>query len=68
MKKIICSVLVLVSALFVLASCGKFTCDACGEEKSGKKHEFEVMGETGTICDDCYEELEEMMGDLEGLE
>ena len=68
MKKIICSVLLLVSVLFVLTSCGKFTCDACGEEKSGKKHEVEFMGESGVLCDDCYDEWQAAMDALEGLE
>ena len=65
MKKILCSVLVLLSVLFVLTSCGKFTCDLCGEEKSGKKHEEEVMGQDVVTCDDCYDELEDLGEDLE---
>ena len=57
MKKIIAGVLVLVSVMLVLASCGKFTCDGCGEEKSGKKHEVEAFGVSAVLCDECYEEI-----------
>jgi ribosome-binding protein aMBF1 (putative translation factor) len=37
----------------------------CGEEKSGKKHEEEVMGQDVVICDDCYDELEDLGDDFE---
>ena len=60
MKKIIISIFTLVSLTFVLTSCGKFTCDLCDEEKRGKKHEEEVFGESVVICDDCYEDLEDL--------
>lgn len=60
MKKLIC-VLLLVSVMAtLLTACGKFTCDLCGEEKSGKKYEREVLGETIDICKDCYGELEDL--------
>ena len=60
MKKLI-SVLLLVSVLAtLLTACGKFECDLCGEEKSGKKYERELLGESIDICKDCYEELEEL--------
>ena len=65
MKKILGSFIVLLSVLLVLTSCSKFTCDLCGDEKIGKKHETEFMGRDIVICDDCYDELEEMEDDLE---
>ncbi|MDE7298094.1 MAG: hypothetical protein K2N94_04605 [Lachnospiraceae bacterium] len=55
MKKRFLAVLLVTVSLLSLAGCGKFKCDMCGEEKSGKKHEQTVLGETLTICDDCYE-------------
>ena len=63
MKKlisVICLVLVLVT---MLAACSKFTCDVCGEKKSGKKHEEKVLGEKVVYCDDCYKQMKEL-GDL----
>ncbi len=78
MKKIFALVLALILMLS-LAACGeKFECEECGEEKTGKKHEVEVLGEELVICDDCYEgvykeyleELEELgdaIADLEDL-
>lgn len=61
MKKILSAILVcvmLLSCVFVLASCGKFTCDLCGEEKSGKKYEETVLGQEVVYCKDCHDKLE----------
>ena len=58
-KKVIAALLATVTILS-FAGCGKFTCDMCGEEKSGKKHEETILGETITICDDCYKDLEDL--------
>lgn len=60
MKRIISTVLIVASLLLVMTSCGKFTCDLCGDEKKGKQHKEEVLGEEVVICDDCYEELESL--------
>ena len=61
MKKVIALVLALVALVATLASCGgKFTCDLCGEEKSGKQHTESILGQEIVYCDDCYEELEEI--------
>lgn len=53
-------------ALLVLclsACTGKtFECDLCSEEKSGKSHTTEFMGQSVTICDDCYKELSSLLG------
>ena len=58
MKRILALVIVLVLSMTLLAGCGKFTCDNCGEEKSGEKHEAEYQGEEAVFCDDCWEEVE----------
>jgi hypothetical protein len=60
MKKIIAVGLVLVSMMGVLASCGSFECDLCGEEKKGKKYEEELFGQKIVYCKDCHEGLEEI--------
>lgn len=60
MKKKIVAALLATITILSFAGCGKFTCDLCGEEKSGKKHEETMLGETVTICDDCYKELEDL--------
>ena len=65
MKKIVLSIFTLVALTLTLTSCGKFTCDLCGDEKSGKKHEEEVLGESVVICDDCYEDLDDLGDALE---
>ena len=68
MKKIIITLLLITSLVFVLASCGKFTCDLCQQEKdSSEKHDVD----DGVYCDSCYQlaefgnELEEGLEDLE---
>lgn len=58
-KKLIAAFLATVTILS-FAGCGKFTCDMCGEEKSGKKHQEKLLGETITLCDDCYKDLESL--------
>lgn len=68
MKKL-ALVLVLLLTVVTLVSCGKFTCDLCGEEKSGKQHKEEILGEEIVYCQDCYDDLEELkdgLGDLVG--
>ncbi len=62
MKKIIMAVLVVASLLATLTACGKFVCDGCGEEKSGKKHTQSIFGEEIVICDDCYDEIDDIFG------
>ena len=64
MKRIICALLLVVVLATMLTACGKFECDMCGEEKSGKKYEEDFFGEEIVICKDCYEDLEELAGGL----
>lgn len=66
MKKKKLSVFLLVVVMMsTLAGCGKFTCDACGKEKSGKKYTQEIAGEKITLCKDCKEELDETVDALQ---
>ena len=60
MKKLICILLVVVMMATMLTACGKFKCDLCGEEKSGKKYTGEVLGEEVEYCKDCREDLEDI--------
>ncbi len=59
MKKFL-SIMCVVVAMFALTACGKFTCDLCGEEKSGSGKKITIMGETGTLCDDCYDVFKQL--------
>ena len=58
MKKIavLMAMVSLLSAL--LCGCGKFECDLCGEEKSGKQYKGEVMGREVVYCKDCKEDVD----------
>lgn len=62
MKKKIIALLLTVTTVISLTACGKpFTCDLCGEEKTGKKYTETVYGEEVTYCQDCRKELEEVL-------
>lgn len=60
MKKLISLIALFATLTVLLCGCGKFECDLCGEEKSGKKYEGELMGEEVVYCKDCREALEEL--------
>jgi hypothetical protein len=60
MKKKISMLLIMAMLATSLTACGKFTCDWCGEEKSGKSHTTTALGEKMEICDDCYKEMKSM--------
>ncbi len=62
-KKIIATLTLLV-LLISLVACGdkSFKCDMCNEEKTGKSYKSQLMGEEITICDDCYKDMKDFMG------
>ena len=64
MKKLISLTALAVLLAVFLCACGKFTCDICGEEKTGKKHKMEVdiLDTEVVYCDDCYNALDELAG------
>lgn len=66
MKKKITALGLIIVFLFSLVACGKFTCDGCGEEKSGKSYKATFLGEEGTFCKDCKKELDELKEGLFG--
>ncbi len=46
----------------LLSGCGKpFVCDFCGIESDGKSHSSSFEGVTMTICDDCYNDFQEVL-------
>ena len=56
--RLLLAALMLVLALG-LTACGSksFKCDLCGEEKTGKQYETKSGGQTVTVCEDCYEDI-----------
>ena len=48
----------------MLTACGKFECEMCGKEKSGKKYKNEVLGEEVVMCEECYKELQALKDSL----
>ena len=68
MKKIILVVLALVMVL-TLGACGKkVECNLCGEEVSPRKaHADEIFGKEIYICNDCYEDLEDIQEGIGNL-
>ena len=60
MKKLICVALLIIAMASMLTACGKFTCDICGKEKSGKKHTDELLGQEIVYCDDCHKGLSDL--------
>jgi hypothetical protein len=67
MKKLICGLVLTATLLVALTGCGKFTCDLCDEEKSGKQYKDEILGQEVVYCQDCYDELKELEEGLEDL-
>lgn len=64
MKKKLIALLLTVTTVISLTACGKpFTCDLCGEEKTGKKYRETILGVEVIYCQDCYKELKEL-GDM----
>lgn len=59
-KKKTALILVVLAMAMMLTACGKFTCDICGKEKSGKSYKADVFGQEVVICKDCHEDLEEV--------
>ena len=61
MKKLISLIVLLVTMTVLLCSCGKFECDLCGEEKTGKRYKETVYGTEIVYCKDCKEALEDLI-------
>ncbi|MCR4643502.1 MAG: hypothetical protein K5697_15925 [Lachnospiraceae bacterium] len=62
MKKKIAVLFVSLIATLSLTACGSFKCQICEQEKSGTKHEVSMLGQTLTVCDDCYESMQILNG------
>lgn len=63
LKKALTAILLCGLVLAMTAcSMGKFTCDLCTEEKSGKKHTSDFYGSKITVCDECYKGINSLFG------
>ena len=60
MKKRIMAVCLMVAMVMSLTACGKFTCDLCGKEKSGKQYTYVLFGNEIVYCKDCKQNVEDM--------
>lgn len=67
MKKKVTVLLLTVATVLSLTACGKFTCDGCGKEKSGKSYKVTVLGQEMTVCKDCKKEVDEAKDALNQL-
>ena len=73
MKKFLVLALVAVMSVVCLAGCGSekaadkdwaFECDMCGKESDGDKYTTTLNGADATICEDCFEALDEGFSDI----
>lgn len=65
MKKKMMVLLVAMLGVISLTACGgeSFTCDLCGEEKTGKKYTSST-DEDMTVCEDCVDMVNELFNNL----
>lgn len=57
----------IISVCLLLTGCGKtFTCDMCNQEKHEKGHEITFWGQKGTVCNECYKEIQKMKEEMFG--
>ena len=63
MKRIV-SILLMVCTALILTACSAkpYTCDFCGQESTSKKHTANMVGEKITVCDECYKEINALVG------
>lgn len=67
MRKKVTVLLLTVATVFSLTACGKFTCDGCKEEKTGKSYTVSFMDEKMTLCKDCKEEWDALKKEVQGM-
>lgn len=60
MKRKVVMLLVVVLTMLTLTACGRFECDLCGAEKSGRSYAASVWGEEVTICKECRDDIKEL--------
>ena len=67
MKRKITLLLALATMVGALAGCGKFTCDICGQEKSGKSYKSEFLGQEIVMCQDCKDDFDAIQDGFEDI-
>lgn len=65
MKKKIATLVLVTLSVLALAACGAepFTCDMCGEEKTGKSYKSSEELDM-VVCEDCYNVMNEVMNSI----
>ncbi len=65
MKKRIMVLALAALTVLTLAACGAepFTCDLCGEEKTGKSYKSSEELDM-VVCEDCYNVMNEVMNSI----
>lgn len=67
MRKKIASFLLFCIVAIMLCACGKpFECYFCGEEKTGRSHEVNFLGEDVYLCDECYSGMQDLASGMFG--
>lgn len=57
-------VIITILSLLGLTACGSeiFECDICNEERTGESYKSQLMGDEITICEDCYKNMNDFIG------
>ena len=63
MRKVLV-ILLATCLVFVMTACSMapYMCDFCGKESTSKKHTTDFVGDKIVICDECYKELNALVG------
>ena len=62
MKKVIAVFCLALTMVTMLTACGKFECEVCGYESTGKKYKQEIAGQEYVCCETCNRKLEAVQG------
>ena len=62
MKKCIAVLCLVVAMVTLLTACGKFECEVCGYESTGKKYKRDIAGQEYICCETCNRKLEAVQG------
>lgn len=64
MLKRIIAIVLLCGLTMIMTACATkpYTCDLCMKEQTSKKHTAEMLGDKVTVCDECYKEINALIG------